>query len=288
MMRFPLTRNRATPVFAALILVAAYCGCAPLRNSAVSDNSQLPPDAGAPPPAPNPGRVIHVVVALCDNVHQGIVPVPARIGNGDDPGNNLYWGAAFGVRTFFSRSADWKLIAPPAAVDSVVLERCIFKHRTRDVFLVADAYRGAEIQRSIDNFLQYAAGRRAETIAGPAGPQISAGGGSDLVAFVGHDGLMDFNLSVYPRGSGDKTRDAIILCCASKAYFAGPLGRTGARPLLWTNGLMAPEAYVLKAALDGWAGGEGGEAIRNRAAAAYHEHQHCGMKAARNLFASGW
>src|SRR5512143_1123153 len=113
MMRFPLTRNRATPVFAALILVAAYCGCAPLRNSAVSGNSQLPPDAGAPPPAPNPGRVIHVVVALCDNVHQGIVPVPARIGNGDDPGNNLYWGAAFGVRTFFSKSTDWKMTGPP-------------------------------------------------------------------------------------------------------------------------------------------------------------------------------
>jgi hypothetical protein len=32
---------------------------------------------------------------------------------------------------------------------------------------------------------------------------------------------------------------------------------------------MAPEAYTLKSALDGWILGESGEEIRNRAAAAY-------------------
>jgi hypothetical protein len=35
--------------------------------------------------------VIHVTVALCDNQHQGIVPVPALIGNGRDSRNNLYF-----------------------------------------------------------------------------------------------------------------------------------------------------------------------------------------------------
>src|SRR5215510_12584294 len=55
-------------------------------------------------------KTIHVYVALCDNKYQGIVPVPAKIGNGQDPDNNLYWGCAFGVRTFFKKSSDWKLI----------------------------------------------------------------------------------------------------------------------------------------------------------------------------------
>lgn len=32
-------------------------------------------------------KTIHVYVALCDNVYQGIVPVPKAIGNGDDPRN---------------------------------------------------------------------------------------------------------------------------------------------------------------------------------------------------------
>ena len=44
-------------------------------------------------------KTIHVLVALCDNKYQGIVPVPPKIGNGQDPDNNLYWGCAFGVRS---------------------------------------------------------------------------------------------------------------------------------------------------------------------------------------------
>jgi len=43
-------------------------------------------------------RVAHVIVALADNRFQGIVPVPAAIGNGDDPSRNLYWGAGYGLR----------------------------------------------------------------------------------------------------------------------------------------------------------------------------------------------
>jgi hypothetical protein len=42
--------------------------------------------------------MIHVFVALADNASQGIVPVSARLGNGEDPEHNLYrWGSAFGV-----------------------------------------------------------------------------------------------------------------------------------------------------------------------------------------------
>ncbi len=40
-------------------------------------------------------RTIHVFVALADNQNQGIVPVPAALGNGEDPERNLYWGSAF-------------------------------------------------------------------------------------------------------------------------------------------------------------------------------------------------
>ena len=79
-----------------------------------------------------------------------------------------------------------------------------------------------------------------------------------------------------------------MLACASKSYFEGPLRQTGAEPLLWTTGLMAPEAYVLKAAVDGWIFSEDGQRIRKRAAEAYDKYQNCGMKGAMNLFASGW
>ena len=60
------------------------------------------PSATAQPPP----RLVHVFVALADNAHQGIVPKPAAIGNGDDPAKNLYWGAAFGVGTYFKMSSE--------------------------------------------------------------------------------------------------------------------------------------------------------------------------------------
>ena len=55
-------------------------------------------------------RVVHVFVALADNQHQGIVPVPPALGNGSDAQRNLYWGAAYGVKTFFKASDEWQLI----------------------------------------------------------------------------------------------------------------------------------------------------------------------------------
>src|SRR5262245_46650418 len=112
----------------------------------------------------NTGKLIHVLVALCDNKYQGIVPVPARIGNGDDPANNLYWGAQFGVKTFFKRAGDWKLIAESRNPRAPILERIVFKHQTKDIYLVADAYRGREIKDCITDFFRFSSGSAGETI----------------------------------------------------------------------------------------------------------------------------
>ena len=188
-------------------------------------------------------RTVHVFVALADNEHQGIVPVPPHLGNGSDPAHNLYWGAAGGVKTFFSRSQEWSLLQCAKTESAEVLERCIFKYRTAPVFLVADAYRGDAIRQSILGFLIAAAGDAPESISlsWEAHPvKLSARGGASLVAYVGHDGLMDFQLASTPRAKDGSHRSAIILACASKQYFAGPLRMAGAYPLLWTTGLMAP------------------------------------------------
>ncbi len=246
--------------------------------------------AGAPAWSQDPPpRTVHVFVALADNQHQGIVPVPARLGNGDDPDRNLYWGSAYGVKTFFTRSAEWLLMSCSAKPKPEVLERCVFKHRKTNTYMVADAYRGSEIREAILDFFDAAAGASPETIAIPAsaGP-LTIRGGSSLVAYVGHDGLMDFKLPLIPKKKNETHRDAIILACGSKQYFAEALRAGGAYPLLWTTNLMAPEAYTLKSALDGWIGSESNEQIRDRAAEAYDKYQKCGLRGARRLFATGW
>jgi hypothetical protein len=247
--------------------------------------------AMAPIFAQTSSRTIHVFVALADNQNQGIIPVPAKLGNGEDPDHNLYWGAAFGVKTFFLQSAEWKLLACYQKPKSGVLERCVFKHRTQNVYLVTDAYEGSQIRQATVDFLNATAGVNPEKISVTAGVNtivLNGGGGADLVAYVGHDGLMDFQLATYPEAKNQNHRDAIILACASKPYFDAALRASGAYPLLWTSNLMAPEAYTLKSAIDGWILNESHEQIRERAAEAYHQYQKCSLAAARALLVSGW
>jgi hypothetical protein len=148
----------------------------------------------APPAAAAPARVAHVFVALCDNEHQGIVPVPAALGDGDDPVRNLYWGARYGVRTYLERAPGWRRLLVLRPGDGPVLERAVFRHGPTGVLLVADAYRGREIARALEDFLRAAAGRAPpERVAVPglAGAREVALERAELLAYVGHDGFMD-------------------------------------------------------------------------------------------------
>jgi hypothetical protein len=238
-------------------------------------------------------RTVHVFVALADNQAQGIVPVAPILGNGDDPEHNLYWGSAYGVKTFFSRSADWERLGCVQKPKPAILERCIFGYKKAAVYLIADAYRGMEIKQAILDFLDSAAGGGTESITTPAyrsGSELKLPirGGAALLVYVGHDGLMDFQIPQYPRQRDGTHRDAIVLACASKQFFGDAFRAGGAYPLLWTTGLMAPEAYTLKSALDGWIAGENREQIRDRAAGAYDKYQKCGVKAAHRLLTTGW
>ena len=236
-------------------------------------------------------RIIHVMVALCDNVNQGIVPVPKSIGNGQDPNNNLYWGARYGVRTYLKQSPNWDLIKTEKNTETLpykVLERIVFKHQKEDVYLVADAYDGANIQMTTLNFIFSSGGYQRDTIA-VNGVELPIGGSSDLIAYIGHNGLMDF---IYPFGcvlpANCEKRDVILLGCITKRYFKEIMNCMDVNPILWTTGLMAPEAYTLDAAIQGWINNESGEGIQNRAAAAYHKYQKCGMKGAQNLLVTGY
>ena len=235
-------------------------------------------------------RSIHVFVALCDNEFQGIVPVPERIGNGKDFNNNLYWGAGYGVRNFFKvKTKDWTLLEKIPAENPYILERLLFKHTREEVYLLADAYDGERIKNCVEDFL-LSANRQQKQQLSHQGKDLTFGGGADLLAYVGHDGLMDFNVELdYDTPDPDvKSPDVMILACYSQDYFAPEIAAAGANPLLWTTHLMAPEAYTLKAAIDGWLRNECGADIEERAAQTYHQYQKCGLRGARNLFTTGF
>jgi hypothetical protein len=247
--------------------------------------------SAAAPPAP---RLVHVFVALADNEHQGIVPVPPAIGNGDDPQHNLYWGASYGVRVFFRQASGWKETGHIVSLSPFILERSIFIHGASGTIMVADAYRGREINQAAIDFFRAAAGLDPEIAGLPESTSNPDPLKTALAVYVGHDVLMDGPAAdaIRAKGpfqsAGPERRDAIVLACASRNYFSQLLEPGGARPLLWTTNLMAPEAYTLKAALDGWVANEPAEQIRERAAASYAKYQKISLKAARGLFVSGY
>jgi len=113
-------------------------------------------------------------------------------------------------------------------------------------------------------------------------------GNARLIAYSGHDGLMDFELPHSFKNTDGQTRDAIILACISKDYFSDYLREAGARPLVWTTGLMAPEAYTLHDAINAYIKGESNDKIRLKAAQAYSKYQKCSLRAAKNLLVSGF
>ncbi|HZH86351.1 MAG TPA: hypothetical protein VFD77_03475 [Brumimicrobium sp.] len=232
-------------------------------------------------------KLIHVFVALCDNDSQGIVPVPKSIGDGTKPNTNLYWGAGYGVRNFLDKkTSDWILVADLESDNPMILDRILFKHKSQDIYLLADAYNGQNIKECTENFLLSSNGQLSESISFKD-KQLKFGGGADLLVYIGHNGLMDFNLNPKFKVNKEK-KDVIILACYSKSYFKEHIKNANANPALWTTHLMAPEAYVLHAALNGYIINETGPQIDERAAQAYNTYQKCGIKGARGLFTSGF
>jgi hypothetical protein len=238
--------------------------------------------------------VVHVVVALCDNINQGIVPVTKALGNGQDPKSNLYWGALYGIRTHLPRSANWTRLDIQHPAVGGILERIVMyakvkrNQRAVPVYIVADAWDGARIREATLAYLEMTAGRASETVVVKRHSEtqaILAGGASHVVAYVGHNGLMDFGIETpAPSSKESPDRSAIVLACASKSYFVDYLRKTGAHPLLLTTGLMAPEAYTLDSALRSWIAKGTTAAAVEGAAGAYNRYQKCGLGSARRLF----
>jgi len=273
----------------ALCLTTAGAAAAAARSPSAAQ-SRMAADTAAGRPL-----VVHVVVALCDNQHQGIVPVPKALGNGQDPKSNLYWGARYGLKTFLVRDAGWRPVPCDAGLPEGMLERLVLTRQiarpggaTAAAYLVAEAWDGRRIREAIGRFLEMAGGFRVQTWRVRYGGRAVAfrgGGAAHVVAFVGHNGLMEFAAPEQPKPVAEAPpRSAIVLACKSQPYFDGLLRGAGASRLLLTTGFMAPEAYALNAALKSWLGGATAAQCREAAAQAYHRYQKCGLPGARRLF----
>jgi hypothetical protein len=231
--------------------------------------------------------IAHILVPLCDNVHQGIVPVNASLGNGQNLKTNLYWGAGYGMRTHFQRQPEWKTLEVSDPAEPHILERLVMRRTYANgatVILIADAYDGAYMQRCIEDYLD----ALCKTGTVTAAQQTFAGwADADLVAFDGHNGLMDNEIAERSHIAG-ASKDAVVIACISDSWFEPHLKRAQAYPLLTTTNLLAPEAYIMRAIIDNWALLKTGDEIDAAAAQANTTFQKCSLSSSNRLFRTGW
>ncbi len=233
-------------------------------------------------------KVIHVFVALCDNKTQGIQPVGEKIGNGDKPDANLYWGCSDGIQRYFTKVGLWKKLEThkPQAENaaSPILRRIIFQHKRTGSILIADAYQGSHMKACTTNYLNASYGSYKAIIDSKVlKRKIQAGANSNLTDFIGHNGLMDFAVEVTPAETKPEL-DTITLCCIADRYFIPHFQKTNTTPILQTRSLMYPGSFILHDALEGWFKGESRSLIRTRAAKAYAKNQKISLKGGLSIF----
>ena len=126
-----------------------------LEPTDVAERMQADVAAGKP-------LVAHILVVLADNKHQGIVPVPEKLGNGQDPRNNLYWGALYGLRTHLIGKGQWELVSKTKNPTSYVLERLLLRKQIGDrtILVLADAWDGAHMAAALDHYFAYVSGAK--------------------------------------------------------------------------------------------------------------------------------
>ncbi|MCY2930490.1 MAG: hypothetical protein NTV86_13520 [Planctomycetota bacterium] len=143
------------------------------------------------------------------------------------------------------------------------------------------------MREALADFFTAASGAgRVEFVTGGQEPavRLQAGGWADMVAFVGHNGLMDVPSPEVPARQRGGPTAAVVLACRSKDYFLSPLRQAGCRPLITTTGLMAPEAYCLDAIVRSWSEGKSGRDVQVAAGGAYAKYQRCDARTAEKLF----
>ena len=220
-------------------------------------------------------RTARIIVSLADNVNQGIVPTTPTLGDGQNPRTNLYWGAMYGIKSYFRRHENWTVESTETSNPNI-LESLRLRSSHKDNFEIkAEAWNGVKQHLAVSAYL---------------GELANSGRGADLTLFVGHNALMDRYLGAYPvipsaaSQNRSRKRKTAVIACNSRSYFSPLVKAAGVENYVMTNGLMAPEAYVVEGVLSAWM--EGGD--RNdaglRAAENYAKYQNISLGSAQRIF----
>ncbi len=228
--------------------------------------------------------VVEVHVPLCESTI--IACGNKKLGDGDNPETNLYWATTPGFGEWFARrGSGWKRMLKQAAADTGdvdVLAVHVYRRtlatpaawRKRgapaklELDIVVHGWRGKAIDRALDAYAADVSGSTPRTIKLDDGTTLAAGGAAQIVAWVGHNRLMDKESFQWPTPT-TMTKGAIAIACHTAAYMEQDVPGATRVPLLMTRDFLFANAAPLEATVLAFASGGTYAKIRLDAATAY-------------------
>ncbi|MBK9036626.1 MAG: hypothetical protein IPL61_36150 [Myxococcales bacterium] len=232
--------------------------------------------------------VVQVHVPLCERTI--IACGNDRLGDGDSPRTNLYWATTEGFLGWFGRkrsgwtqvlAATGDAIGEPDVLDLRVWRRelptpaawrAAGAPKRVAVYVVAQAWRGTQIDRALTRYAEDLYGAHAQAIALPDGTTLAAGGDAHVVAYVGHNRLMDlaaFDWAAIAARGDQRSRGVIAIACHTAPYMQGVVPGPHQVPLVLTRDFMLASAAALEGAVVAFARGGDYAAVRRGAAQGY-------------------
>ncbi len=244
--------------------------------------------------------VVQVHVPLCDN---DVIPCGnKRLGDGDNPSTNLYWATTAGFGKWFARKrsgwtrvldGDGATVADADVLDLLVYRRTVAASQAwRDagaparfeVYVVAQAWRGEAIDRALDRWARDLYGASAQALTLDDGTTIAAGGAAHIVAYVGHNRLMDLDGYAWPADSSDTRKGAVAIACHTDAYMHDDVPAEDRVPLLFTRDFLFASAPPLEGVVLAFAEGGGYRGMRKAAAVKYAAPEQKSVKRVQGAF----
>jgi hypothetical protein len=228
--------------------------------------------------------VVEVHVPLCDSTI--IRCGNAKLGDGDNPETNLYWSTTPGFGQWFARrDGGWKRVLAQKAGetgDADVLAVHVYRRtiatpaswkkrgvaKQFELDIVIHGWRGKAIDRALAAYAGDVSGSGFRALVLDDGSKLAAGGAAQLVAWVGHNRLMDLERFDWP-AAGSAVKGAIAIACDTAPYMKATVPAATRVPLLMTSDLLFANAAPLEAAVLAFATGGGYAQIRKDAASAY-------------------
>lgn len=228
--------------------------------------------------------VANIIAPLCET--SILACGNAKLGDGDSLKTNLYWATTAGFGEWFGRRrGGWRKLLTLTGDDTgdkdrlatLVYQRTIntpkaWQQRgapkTYDLFVVVNGWRGKAIDRALAAYAREVSGLDSRDLELPDHRRLTTGGSAHIVAYSGHNRLMDVDGFTWPAPS-KHVIGAIAVACLTADYMEAPVPAPTRVPLLLTRDFLFANAAPVEATILAVATGQGFAAIRRDAAAAY-------------------